>query len=188
MADDLLRLLRLSTSKLVNEAVNTSGGTVSTDSRDFKRLKSHVRANEGIIPDYVDYLFLSLQRSDSERRRALLSLFDYFFHRSHVFRLKTVENLQELLLLVCETDPLRFPLPGPIAESKQLKVDAIKMVKNWLEKFGPGYEKLNFVGDYLKESKAVDFDSATAELLAERTRKALEEQKAAEKLQKVFHC
>lgn len=33
--------------------------------------------------------------------------------------------------------------------------------------------------------KAVDFDSATAELLAERTRKALEEQRNAEKLQKV---
>ncbi|EPB75386.1 hypothetical protein ANCCEY_05545 [Ancylostoma ceylanicum] len=138
MADDLLRLLRLSTSKLVNEAVNASSGIVSTDSRDFKRLKSNVRANEDVIPDYVDYLFLSLKRSDSERRRAILSLFDYFFQRSHVFRLKTVENLQcythfllailyllsELLLLVCETDPLRFPLPGPIAEAKQLKIAA----------------------------------------------------------------
>ncbi|EYC35850.1 hypothetical protein Y032_0969g3249 [Ancylostoma ceylanicum] len=166
MADDLLRLLRLSTSKLVNEAVNASSGIVSTDSRDFKRLKSNVRANEDVIPDYVDYLFLSLK---------------CYTH----FLLAILYLLSELLLLVCETDPLRFPLPGPIAEAKQLKIDAIKMVKNWLEKFGPGYEKLNFVGDYLKESKAVDFDSATAELLAERTRKALEEQRAAEKLQKI---
>lgn len=43
------------------QAVNTSVGTVSTDSRDFKRLKSYVRTNEGIIPDYVDYLYLSLR-------------------------------------------------------------------------------------------------------------------------------
>ncbi|ETN77854.1 hypothetical protein NECAME_03026 [Necator americanus] len=198
MTEDSLRLLRLTTAKLVNQAVNTPGCTVTTDSQDFKRLKTQVRKNESIIPGYVDYLFFSLKRSDSERRLALLSLFDYFFNRSHVFRLKTVENLQvcpdslilliffsELLVLVCETNPLRFPLPGPIVEAKQLKANAIKTIKKWLDKFGAGYEKLNFVGDYLKESKAVDFESATAELLAERTRKAAEEAKAAEKLQKI---
>lgn len=38
-------------------------------------------------------------------------------------------------------------------ERSNFQVNAIKMVKNWLEKFGPGYEKLNFVEDYLKGSK-----------------------------------
>ncbi|PIO60841.1 hypothetical protein TELCIR_17653, partial [Teladorsagia circumcincta] len=65
-------------------------------------------------------------RSDSERRQALLSLFDYFFNRSHKFRLRTVEKLQ-----------------------------------------------------------AVDFDSASAELLAERLRKEAEDRRSAELSQKV---
>ncbi|VDM65741.1 unnamed protein product [Strongylus vulgaris] len=185
MADDRLKLLRWATAKLINEASNKPDNTVDTETHDFKKLKNLVRTNEDAIPDYVDYLFSSLQRSDSERRKALLSLFDYFFNRSHVFRLRTVENLQELLHLVCETDPLRYPLPGPITEAKQLKVSGIKTIKKWWEKFGAGYEKLNLVGDYLKESKAVDFESATAEMLAERARKAAEEQRAAEKLQKI---
>ncbi|KAK6020495.1 hypothetical protein OSTOST_13850, partial [Ostertagia ostertagi] len=125
------------------------------------------------------------QRSDSERRLALMSLFDYFFNRSHKFRLRTVDKLQELLLLVCETDPLHHPLPGPSTEARELKSYAIKTVKKWHEKFGPGYDKLNYVGDFLRESKAVDFDSASAELLAERLRKEAEDRKSAELSQKV---
>lgn len=177
MENELARLLRLITSKLVNEAVRNPGNTVSTDTQDFKRLKRQVRDNEDAIPDYVEHLFASLKRSDSERRHALLSLFDYFFHRSHRFRQKTVDKLQELLILVCETDPLHHPLPGPSAEAKELKIYAIKAVKKWHEKFGPGYDKLNYVSDYLRESKAVDFDFATAELLAEKKRKEAEEQR-----------
>ncbi|KAK6016625.1 hypothetical protein OSTOST_17890 [Ostertagia ostertagi] len=87
-----------------------------------------------------------------------MSLFDYFFNRSHKFRLKTVDKLQSY---------------------------AIKTVKKWHEKFGPGYDKLNYVGDFLRESKAVDFDSASAELLAERLRKEAEDRKSAELSQKV---
>ncbi|KAK6041827.1 hypothetical protein COOONC_20672, partial [Cooperia oncophora] len=121
---------------------------------------------------------------DSERRQALLSLFDYFFNRSHRFRLKTVERLQDLLLLVCETDPKDHPLPGPMKEAKELKAYALKTVKKWHEKFGPGYEKLNYVSDFLRESKVVGFDSESAEMLAERMRKEEEARRNAELLQK----
>ncbi|KHJ94596.1 hypothetical protein OESDEN_05469 [Oesophagostomum dentatum] len=157
MLEDVSRLLRLSTARLVNEAVNAANNAVSTDSQEFKKLKNLVRHNEDAIPYYVEYLFSLLKSSNCEQRNALLSLFDYFFHRSHAFRLKTVDNLQ---------------------------ISGIKTIKKWFEKFGAGYEKLYLVGDFLKESKAVDFESASAELLAERTRKATEEQRAAEKLQK----
>ncbi|KAE9414337.1 hypothetical protein Angca_007798, partial [Angiostrongylus cantonensis] len=58
-------------------------------------------------------------------------------------------------------------------------------VKKWHEKFGPGYEKLNYVADFLRQSKAVDFDSASAELLAERMRRAEEEQHAAARAQQI---
>uniref|UniRef100_A0A0K0CT03 UV-stimulated scaffold protein A n=1 Tax=Angiostrongylus cantonensis TaxID=6313 RepID=A0A0K0CT03_ANGCA len=191
MADDILRLLRLITVKLVNEAAGSNDSTISTDSRDFKRLKHEVRTNEGIIPDYLNSLIALLKRFNSKRRKALMSLFDYFFNRCHLFRENTVERLQvllqfpELLLLVCETNPLRYPLPGPIAEAQNLKAYAIAAVKKWHEKFGPGYEKLNYVADFLRQSKAVDFDSASAELLAERMRRAEEEQHAAARAQQI---
>ncbi|KAJ1370901.1 hypothetical protein KIN20_032725 [Parelaphostrongylus tenuis] len=103
-------------------ASNKNDVTIATDSRDFKRLKHEVRTNEHIIPDYLDSLITLLKRFDSRRRQALMSLFDYFFNRSHKFRENTVERLQELLLLVCETNPLRHPLPGPKSEVQSLKV------------------------------------------------------------------
>ncbi|VDO05045.1 unnamed protein product [Haemonchus placei] len=183
--DDSSRILRIITNKLVNEAVSNSKKAVSTDSQEFKKLKKVVRENENAIAEYVEYLFVSLKRSDSERRQSLMSVFDYFFNRSHNFRLRTVDKLQELLLLVCETDPLHHPLPGPTTECKELKAYALKTVKQWHEKFGPGYVKLNFVGDFLRESKAIDFDSASAELLAERMRKEAENRRSAELSQKI---
>ncbi|XGW05615.1 hypothetical protein V3C99_016180 [Haemonchus contortus] len=183
--EDSTKILRLITTKLVNEAVYSTKKTVSTDSQEFKKLKKEVRENENALAEYVDYLFMSLKCPDSEQRQALLSIFDYFFNRSHKFRLRTVEKLQELLLLVCETDPFNYPLPGPSKERKELKAYALKTFKQWHEKFGPGYEKLNFVSDFLRKSKAVDFDSASEELTAERIRKEAENRRIAELSQKI---
>ncbi|WKY12222.1 hypothetical protein Q1695_003647 [Nippostrongylus brasiliensis] len=182
MVEDTRKLLRALTNRLTEE---NCGSTVSTDSQVFKKLKKEVRENEDIIPDYVDFLLSTLKRSTSKRRHSVLSLVDYFFNRSHKFRLRTVERLQELLALVCETDPLHQPLPGPHMEAKELKVYAIRTVKLWHDKFRAGYDKLNYVSDFLRASKALDFDSAAAELLAERVRKEEEERKSAEILQKV---
>ncbi|VDO60188.1 unnamed protein product [Haemonchus placei] len=167
------------------QAVYSSKKTVFTDSQEFKKLKKEIRENENALAEYVDYLFTSLKCPDSEQRQALLSIFDYFFNRSHKFRLRIVEKLQELLLLVCETDPFNYPLPGPSKERKELKAYALKTVKQWHEKFGPGYEKLNFVSDFLRKSKAVDFDAASEELLAERRRKEAENRRIAELSQKI---
>ncbi|KJH43879.1 hypothetical protein DICVIV_10111 [Dictyocaulus viviparus] len=184
MSNDTLRLLRSATAKLIDEALNNRN-FVATDSRNFKVLKNTVRNNEEFIPEYVNHLIILLKRSKSERRLALLSLFDYFFNRSHKFRENTIMILQELLLLVCEIDPLHHPLPGPPTQAHNLKSYAIKTIKTWHEKFGPAYEKLDYVADFLRGSKAVDFNTASAELLAERKRKAEEEQKTAERMQQI---
>ena len=86
----------------------------------------------------------------SDTRITLLSVIDYFFCRSHAFRSRIVDDIQGLLKLVCETDPLHCPLPGPTHKAKQLKVYAIKRIKAWHEKFGPGYIKLQGVPEFLK--------------------------------------
>lgn len=94
MADGISRLLRLITEKLVNEAASKNESVIATDSWHFKRLKHEIRTNEDIIPKYFVSLMTLLKRFNSKQRQALMSLFDYFFNRSHKFRESTVERLQ----------------------------------------------------------------------------------------------
>uniref|UniRef100_A0A1I7XJ55 UV-stimulated scaffold protein A n=1 Tax=Heterorhabditis bacteriophora TaxID=37862 RepID=A0A1I7XJ55_HETBA len=91
----------------------------------------------------------------------------------------------ELLNLVCETDPLHSPLPSSSDGGKELKAYAIKTIKQWNEKFAVGYIKLQSVAEFLRISKSIDYESATAELLAEKKRKDDEIKRRAEKAEKM---
>ncbi|PIO74568.1 hypothetical protein TELCIR_03409 [Teladorsagia circumcincta] len=72
MDDDSSRILRVITTKLVNEAVNNSKKNVTTESQDFKRLKREVRDNEHAVAEYVEYLFISLKAVDFDSASAEL--------------------------------------------------------------------------------------------------------------------
>lgn len=60
----------------------------------LKELKNVVRRNEGIIPELVDVLFGHLGREDSDLRLCVVLVVDYFFQRSHRFRIELVDHLQ----------------------------------------------------------------------------------------------
>ncbi|PAV66877.1 hypothetical protein WR25_00375 isoform D [Diploscapter pachys] len=175
------QILRVATSKLIRQTQEGDKDEINVDSAYLKSLRNEIRGCEEVIPEYVDYLQQTIRRSMSDTRITLLSIIDYFFCRSHAFRSRIVDDIQGLLKLVCETDPLHCPLPGPTHKAKQLKVYAIKRIKAWHEKFGPGYIKLQGVPEFLKHSKAMDFERASAELLAEQRRKEDEDRKKAEK-------
>jgi Tfp pilus assembly protein PilO len=159
----------------------------------LKELKTVVRRNEKIIPEYVDVLFGHLHKEDSDLRLGVVLLMDYFFQRSHRFRVEVVENLQDFLIYTIETDPLHYPLPKPPAAANALKLETLKLIRLWIDKFGAGYAKLKNAEHFLRTSKNFDFSISSAELQIERRRaeeerlkREVETRKVVEKVEKSF--
>jgi hypothetical protein len=110
-----------------------------------------------------------LNQKHSEVRLACLLIFKELFQRSHYFRELLVADFQDFSKLVLDIDA-RYPLPPPPAALKQLKVTAMKTIKEWYEVYGEAYKKLKIGYLYLKKSKAVDFEDMEARSAQERTR------------------
>ncbi|VDM42263.1 unnamed protein product [Toxocara canis] len=136
----------------------------------MKELKNLVKNHSGIITDLVDHLFKFVRQENSDRRLAVLLICDYFFQRSHLFRLELVGSLQDFLVYTAETDPLHYPLPAPKEASSALKMETLKLMKNWHEKFSSAYPKLSHAYNFLRSSKAFDFERADTQLQIERVR------------------
>ena len=100
------------------------------------------------------------------------------FERSHKFRVRVVEELQEILALVLETDPMSRPLPPPKAAKQLLNNLALKKVDEWVKGFGASYPKLHHAYNFLRQVKRVSFNTLDAERTeAERRRREEKEEK-----------
>jgi hypothetical protein len=110
-----------------------------------------------------------LNQKHSEVRLACLLIFKELFQRSHYFRELLIADFQDFSKLVLDIDP-RSTLPPPAAASKQLKVTAMKTIKEWSDIYGEAYKKLKIGYLYLKKSKAVDFEDMEARSVQERQR------------------
>lgn len=63
-----------------------------------------------------------------------------------------------------ETDPIHFPLPPPKEAANDLKIETMKIVRTWYEKFAAAYPKLSSAYYFLRSSKSFDFERADAQL------------------------
>ncbi|EFO27824.2 hypothetical protein LOAG_00660 [Loa loa] len=136
----------------------------------LKELKQILKSNPDIIePIFTDFLKY-FRQNDCEYRLAVLQLCAELFQRSHVFRIQLTSHMQEILLYTAETDPLHYPLPPPKEAAKILKLEILKLVKLWHEKYAEAYPKLDFAVNFLRSSKSLDFEHASAELQIERQR------------------
>uniref|UniRef100_A0A0N5APB5 UV-stimulated scaffold protein A n=1 Tax=Syphacia muris TaxID=451379 RepID=A0A0N5APB5_9BILA len=162
-----LTILRRCVATIIEKFQYTSN---ELDKKELNEIKHVVRGNCGVIPGLVNSLFYSLQHEECEGRLAVVKICDYLFQRSHAFRVQIINSFKEWLLYTAETDPFHHPLPQPKAVANVLKIDTIKIVKEWYRKFSSAYPKLSSAYHYLRSSKAFDFDRADAQLLAERTR------------------
>uniref|UniRef100_A0A1I7SE15 UV-stimulated scaffold protein A n=1 Tax=Bursaphelenchus xylophilus TaxID=6326 RepID=A0A1I7SE15_BURXY len=166
--------------RIVRRAVNSilsqfDFKTNELNQRHLREIKSVLKKNDSVVLGFCIQIFEELNKNDCDRRLGTVLLTDYFFQRSHKFRLELIKHLQDFLMLTLETDAVRCPLPGPISAAKNLKKWSIKIVKGWIEKFGEGYVKLKGAEKFLKDNKNFDFNSVGADLLIER-RRAEEEQ------------
>ncbi|CAJ0577630.1 unnamed protein product, partial [Mesorhabditis spiculigera] len=182
------------TTTLLNRVIRKSdeGGRKAIDFGDksFRELRQVVKNKPDWNAALVDHLLQEAEKSDCIKRLLALSLLDYFFHRAHAWRSRVVDNLQEVLIIFCELDILHRPLPEPKSEARDLKVDAIKKIKVWHEKFSEGYERLKNVPHFLANSKSMDYQSASASLQIEcqqlEEEKRKEEEKTAKAVQQVM--
>ncbi|VDK82887.1 unnamed protein product [Litomosoides sigmodontis] len=146
--------------------------------RELKQiLKTNPDVIESIFTDFLKYF----RQNDCEYRLAVLQLCAELFQRSHIFRVQLTSHMQEVLLHTAETDPLHYPLPPPKEAAKILKLETLKLVKLWHEKYAEAYPKLDFAVNFLRSSKSLDFERASAELRIERQRAEEENERKNEK-------
>ncbi|CAD6197955.1 unnamed protein product [Caenorhabditis auriculariae] len=177
--------LKASITRLVNETSAANECAIRTDSAHLKKLKQAIRHESNVIEPLVESCFEKFPRMDCADRAILLTFLDYFFSRSHMFRTYVLNRMHDLLTYVCEIDPQRNPLPR--YRSKELKVLAIKIIKEWHVRFAPGYVKLANVASFLSASKALDYEGMNAELLAERRRNDEEDRRISMMEEKFIH-
>ena len=127
------------------------------------------RISDAYVVEVFKVLMHHLNEKHSEIRLATLNIMKDLFTRSHTFRELLAADFQNFSKLVLDIDP-KAPLPPPPAALKQLKVTAMKTIKEWYEVYGAAYKKLKIGFLYLKNSKAVDFEDFEARSLQERLR------------------
>eukprot|EP00094_Tigriopus_californicus_P007157 TCALIF_06890-PA protein Name:"Similar to uvssa UV-stimulated scaffold protein A (Danio rerio)" AED:0.18 eAED:0.18 QI:313/0.75/0.2/1/1/1/5/0/946 len=156
------------------EALTTSG-VAELDEKELKKVKKICKSTPESIPFLYDVVMVQLKKKHSEIRLSTFQLIIEIFQRSHAFREKIVNNLQEILELSMD---ISGQLPLPKAARERLKKLSLETMKDWVQKFGEGYKKLSLAYNYLKQVKKVDFNDMEA-------RSALERQVEEEKSKKM---
>lgn len=75
-----------------------------------------------------------------------------------------MDFFQDFLLYTAETDPLHYPFPAFDVTAGVLKLETLKLLKTWHDKYAEAYPKLGFIVQYLRSSKAFDFEHIDAQL------------------------
>ena len=79
-----------------------------------------------------------LSEDHSEIRLSAFQVMVEIFERSHSFRNIVVDSLQELFVLILETEPSRG-LPPPKEAKKRLKSLSISTIESWVKTYGDTY-------------------------------------------------
>ena len=138
--------------------------TIATSKEDildpaaFKAIKEICRRDESAVGRTCDVILKQLSKPNAAIRLNCWRLIEQLFERSHTFRQRIVENLDELAQLAIGTEPGR-PLPLPKEVAGRLQAQAIRAVKDWVDRFAPGYPKLKV--SYAVLQRVVDFQSLT---------------------------
>eukprot|EP00095_Tigriopus_kingsejongensis_P000869 maker-scaffold389_size186684-snap-gene-0.23 protein:Tk00869 transcript:maker-scaffold389_size186684-snap-gene-0.23-mRNA-1 annotation:"TPA: hypothetical protein BOS_6983" len=156
------------------EALTTSG-LGQLDEKELKTVKKICKSMPDAIPYLWDLLVVKLKRKHSEVRLSTFQLINEIFQRSHVFRTKVVNDLDQVIEL---TLAISSDLPPPKSASIQLKRLTLATLKAWVQKFGEAHKKLPLAYNYLKRVKQVDFHDLEA-------RNVLERQSAADRITKM---
>ena len=104
-------------------------------------IRSRFRADETVIRPLYDALMKQLSEDHSEIRLSAFQVMIEIFERSHSFRNIVIDSLQELFVLILETEPSRG-LPPPNEAKKRLKSLSISTIESWVKTYGDTYRSV----------------------------------------------
>lgn len=165
----------------------THSGETDLDKQTLGELKSICKAieDDNLIVIIYKECIKCLEKEHSQVRVTTLKLIDYLFQKSHIFRLKLLDNFDkflELTLCISHKPKVKLVLPPPKKFAVLLQELAAKLINTWHSDFGAGYEKLRYAYRYLNEHKLVDFSQYRVQTQEELIRR----QKLAENQEKIL--
>ncbi|XP_055337299.1 UV-stimulated scaffold protein A-like [Paramacrobiotus metropolitanus] len=145
--------------QLIEEEVNS--GHNRTSDKSLKELKSICRQSDEYVKEAFRLLWEHLSQEHAEMRWSAFLLIRELFDRSHCFRELLIENLNDYMVLVAETDR-RKPLPKPKIVADRLKQASVALFKSWTDKFGSTYKKLDLAYRFLDDTKKIVHPASSA--------------------------
>ncbi|KAI9032305.1 hypothetical protein DFJ74DRAFT_331220 [Hyaloraphidium curvatum] len=106
----------------------------------LKGVKAFCRASDTNLRLVFDAALLHLGKPHAQIRFSALQLYDELFSRSHLFRQLTAENYVPITNLALGINGEKLPPPEKWA--KRAKTLGLVLVKEWSDRFGPGYKQL----------------------------------------------
>jgi hypothetical protein len=140
----------------------THSGETDANQEDLSELKKICKASsDDFMVVVFKHCFKCLRKAHSQVRVATVKLIDYLFTKSHVMRLKLLDEFDvflELTLAITQRPKVKLKLPPPKKYAALLQEITSKAIHKWNADFGCGYEKLRYAYRFLKEHKLVDFN------------------------------
>jgi hypothetical protein len=106
----------------------------------LKIVKSFCKSSDSNLRLVFDAAMLHLAKPHAQIRLATLQLIDELFSRSHLFRQLVVANYTAITNLALGINGGK--LPSPETWAKMVKTLGLVLIKEWNDKFGPGYKQL----------------------------------------------
>lgn len=163
----------------------THSGETEPNQEDLSELKRICKASSDDLMIVVyRHCLKCLKKEHSQVRAATVKLLDYLFTKSHVIRLKLLDDFDvflELTLAITQRPKVKLKLPPPKKYANLLQELTAKSIHRWNADFSGGYEKLRYAYRYLKEHKLVDFNRfqvTNHEEMLKRQRLAEQQEKA----------
>uniref|UniRef100_A0A7E4URU5 UV-stimulated scaffold protein A n=1 Tax=Panagrellus redivivus TaxID=6233 RepID=A0A7E4URU5_PANRE len=157
------------------------------DQTNLKQLKSIVKGRGHLLVELKELLWKNLRVRNCDQRLCVVLIVDYFFQRSHDFRLAVLDGLYKFLLNTVEIEPKRCSLPGPPAASSLLRREATTIVKLWVDKFGPAYPQLPSAKTMILTAETKRAADVSEEEEANRIAKAIRDDRGLAALNKDYN-
>ena len=156
--------------KLVEQVANSA----EEDEEAMKAVRQLCRSSGRWVAVVVEELVWLVRRRHCVARLRCLRLADQLFVRSAEFRRLLLPHLELLLARTVGHDPAD-PLPPPRSQQRALRAAAILALRQWKEKFGAGYKKLELA--YKALQPTVDFQELCLVSDPERLRRREREER-----------
>ncbi|EGT43564.1 hypothetical protein CAEBREN_16979 [Caenorhabditis brenneri] len=152
----------------------TDDGKLDFEAVPYYNLKSEIARNDEKCTIMISEVLLETQ-SGCPDRKLILQLINDFFLCSSIFRHNLLNDPSEFLEIMVEINPIRNPLPGSKVYGKELKAEAISVIKNWEKKYAKEDARMKCLAVTLKKTKFVDYENLEKKLEEEKTRKVMME-------------